>query len=984
MVDKEKKQATKSTDSEHQKSDNFRFYWRLVGMMEYKWLLLPMMLLGYCMVAGGNVGFADWLRTVTGTLNSEDRGNALDIALLLVAYLCIRGLGTLMGAFANQHLGTRLGHHLRELVFQRMLHSPMQYFYSTKQGDHITRITYIVNNASEGITRIGMIGIRDGLQIVGLLSYLMYLNWNMTVLLILVFPPLILIFAGATQRVRTLVKSAQSGMGQISQAVSEAVDGMAVVKVYQAEEREANLFARKSHQVMDLLIRMALVQAFLIPLAQVLVGLAVAGITYLALSEQLGYMSGESFVAYFVALGMMFAPLRQMTRIHVQFEMCVVAAQSLFEFLDSGTESDEGIELPERIASDIVARDLNFTYPSGVRALTDVNFVLKPGTVTALVGHSGSGKTTITSLLCGFYRDWQGRLEVGGQDLREVTIASQRRQVSIVSQEVVLFSGTIADNIAYGRPDATREELEQAATRAAATGFIEQLQQGFDTFVGPGGAQLSGGQKQRLSIARAFLSDSPLVILDEATASLDNLSERRVQKVLRRLARGRIVLVVSHRLQFVRDADTILVMSGGEIVERGSHDELLVQDGYYAALYESKPEIPAAMKDANTPTISDAPAFGLPTQLPHRHRPSLFNMAAFWYQRSRWLWLVAPLSLFFFLLWSMRSLLYTLRLLRPVRLPVPVVVVGNVTVGGTGKTPLVIWLGQSLQRRGLRVGIVSRGYGGRSPWYPLTVKEETHVQHAGEEAWLLHRKVDCPVVVGPDRLAAGAQLLREHDCDLILSDDGLQHTRMGRDAEIITLDGRRRFGNGIMLPAGPLREPSSPRLRKALCAVIKDKDWPELACDGYRMALHPTRLIHLGSEQAIACDQWPWQKRVHACAAIGNPNSFFDLLRTLGFEVIEHAFPDHHKFVVKELLFPDGLAVVMTEKDAPKCRDMQISNIWYLEVEAEVMGGESLVDRLLTEIGLQLSLPSAPSATEIGSSDEATANNEQRSQVSPV
>jgi tetraacyldisaccharide 4'-kinase len=535
--------------------------------------------------------------------------------------------------------------------------------------------------------------------------------------------------------------------------------------------------------------------------------------------------------------------------------------------------------------------------------------------------------------------------------IEAIKLADLRAQMSIVTQDVTLFNASIARNIAYGQlQDASVDAIRDAASRAYATGFIDALDDGLDTVVGDDGVLLSGGQRQRLAIARAFLKDAPILILDEATSALDSESERYIQRALDAVVKGRTTIVIAHRLSTIEKADRILVIDGGRIVEEGTHAELLARRGFYAALsaHSGMGEGGSATAGGRDVGRQRDVAAG---QIQGTGTDDGLLVNA-WYGDPSWPRLLAPLAYLFRQLSRYRRHWITSDPDRHWKAPVPVIVVGNITVGGTGKSPLVMWLAEQFGSHGIRAGIVSRGYGGSATQYPFAVDAHTDPRKAGDEAVMIRRRTGCPLVVAPDRVAAAKHLLAMHDCQVIISDDGLQHYALDRDVEIILIDAERGLGNGRCLPAGPLREAPA-RLREADYVVACGEGELSLEVATLPMRLAPTALVNVMTAERKSVNALRGST-IHAVAGIGNTDRFFAALRQLGYEIVAHRFPDHHRFDAADLTFADALPVVMTEKDAVKVRRLEPGSIhpdfWYLEVD--VVMPADFMDGLMARVGL--------------------------------
>jgi tetraacyldisaccharide 4'-kinase len=582
--------------------------------------------------------------------------------------------------------------------------------------------------------------------------------------------------------------------------------------------------------------------------------------------------------------------------------------------------------------------------------LQDITFTIEPGQTVALVGRSGSGKSTLASLIPRFYEPTSGEILLDGRPLASYTLAALRRQIALVTQQVTLFNDTLERNIAYGVLDkADRQAIREAVVRAHASAFIDELPDGLQTIVGDDGVLLSGGQRQRVAIARALLKNAPVLILDEATSALDTESERHIQSALDEVMRGRTTLVIAHRLSTIESADLILVMEEGRIVESGSHRSLLEQGGAYAALYAAQFE----EAPAGAPERPRGPG-PLPLPVPMHRARTPSPMLRAWYGDARWVGLLAPLAWSFRRLARRRRMAYLTGARTPWRAPVPVVIIGNVAVGGTGKTPLVVWLARWLGERGFRPGIVTRGYRGQRDREPLLVDADTDPDQAGDEAPLLAARTGLPVVACADRVRAVQHLLEHARCDLVIADDGLQHYALARDVEIAVVDGSRGLGNRRCLPAGPLREPPE-RLDEVDLVVVNGAATGEWH-DACAMAVEPRAFVRLaGGERLDVADFAALHGDVHAVAGIGNPARFGETLGQLGLRVLLHPYPDHHRFEGDEVRFDDDWPVVCTEKDAVKLRRLSPlpDNCWYLEIDVTLSAGaQQRVEDVLRRHGI--------------------------------
>jgi len=510
------------------------------------------------------------------------------VPLALIGIFAVRGIASFFSDYLMSWLGWQVITRLRQQMFDRLLEMPTNVYDQTASGELISKLTYSVNRVSRATTQAVTILIRDSMTIIGLLAWMFYLNPGMALTIFLVAPPLTLIIRRITRRFRQISRKIQAQMGNVTHVIEEAVEGHRVIKIFGGKRYEAERFDEVNERMRRFEVRLARIKAASVPVVQFLIAIVLAIIVYLSsVDSVVQAVSVGAFVSFFTAMLMLFAPIKRLTTVNATIQNGIAAGEVVFDLIDRAGEPDEGTRTLERADGRVRYEHLSFAYgPDKDRVLHDIDLEIAAGETVALVGRSGSGKTTLANLLARFYEIREGRILLDDIDIRELRLDSLRAQIAYVGQNVTLFNDTIGNNIAYGRlGGATREQVEQAARAAHAAEFIEALTAGYDTEIGENGIMLSGGQRQRLAIARALLKDAPVLILDEATSALDTESEIWVQRGLEALLENRTTLVIAHRLSTIENADRIVVMGGGRILEQGTHAQLLAREGAYAGLY---------------------------------------------------------------------------------------------------------------------------------------------------------------------------------------------------------------------------------------------------------------------------------------------------------------------------------------------------------------------------------------------------------------
>jgi subfamily B ATP-binding cassette protein MsbA len=888
----------------------------------YRWSFL-ISVIGFISFAAADIAAVDWLRRIISYIDSDDESLNTLLAMSLIFIAIGRGLGFFIGNYFMSRVGFGIVHDLRAELFQKLHDLPKSYFDANQSGQLINRITFTTTQVSSAASNAVKTFVREGFLLIGLFVYLSILNFKLTILLVGTAPLIALIVYVAGKRLKKLATKIQTAMGDVTHIASEAVDGHVEIKSFNAESYENKRFLEANASNKNQNLKLEATGNLATPIIQILVSISLALVAYFALGSQLGIsLDAETFVAFFTAAGLMAKPIRQLSNINIIVQKGLAAANEIFDQLDQQNEDNSG-DIDSLILGDIDFKNVSFSYNTGGLIIDNISFSIAKNETIAIVGKSGSGKSTIANLIPRFYNHTSGDILIDGISVNEYSLQHLRSSISIVNQSPSLFNDTIAKNIAYGDDEIDVEKLKESAVQAGCIEFIESLPEGFESEIGDDGVLLSGGQRQRLAIARAFYKDSPIIILDEATSSLDTESELIVQEALEKLTTNRTTIVIAHRLSTIENASRIIVLDNGVISETGTHSELLDNKGIYQSLYKNKFE-DSPKKKSKAPKSSQ---LYIP-EFEDEYNSSIVIDS--WYKKSLWLYLLLPFSLVFSYLTNRRRRKFVKSKKLSYKSEIPLIVVGNLTIGGTGKTPLVAYIASELVKKGYKPGLVSRGYGGKFR-ETLHVTNDTPVKQTGDEAQILS-KLNLPFYIDKNRVRAIKTLEENHDCDVIISDDGLQHYNMNRDIEIVVIDGKRRFGNNLTFPAGPLRE-SKTRLGSVDFIVNNSGPTQE---DEHLMNISPAKFVHLKSGKSYPIEKWPMHKQVHAVAGLGNPGRFFDLLARLGFEIIRHPFPDHHNFDESNIFYLDHLPIIMTEKDASKCRSFDNNKIWYLTIEADV------------------------------------------------
>jgi subfamily B ATP-binding cassette protein MsbA len=575
------------TKLQHSKQTAKTLYLRMLKYALNYWKVFAFSIVALIAFSATNTGFLATIKLVTdaGFVKHDEKLVHL-LPLMLFGLLALRAFAGFASTFAMRWVARRVVEDLRVEAFAKLMTLPVGFFDANSTGIVTSKLTYDTEQMSSAATNAAVSLVRDSLTIVGMLAYMLYLDWRLTMIFVVTAPMMAFYLKKMTPKLREAGKTVQSSMGSMTQVSEEACSGQRMVKIFNGAEYEQKRFSSVVAQNRHMQIRLSRISGINSMVIEMLAALSLGAVVYYSVGK---FTAGE-FAAFIGALMMLIPPIKSLTKMNETVQLGVAAAQSVFGLIDTKPEDNDGTRSVVRSKGEIEFKAVGLRYEGAKgNALNQLSFTIKSGEKLALVGRSGGGKTTLVNLLPRFYEHQQGLVLLDGIDTRAIRLDNLREQFALVSQDVVLFNDTVFNNIAYGALRNSSEEKVIAAAKAAhAWEFIQQLPNGLYSEIGDRGVRLSGGQRQRLAIARAILKDAPILLLDEATSALDTESEKHVQAALDSLMKNRTSIVIAHRLSTIENADRILVMEHGEIVESGTHAELLAQGGHYAKLYQKQ------------------------------------------------------------------------------------------------------------------------------------------------------------------------------------------------------------------------------------------------------------------------------------------------------------------------------------------------------------------------------------------------------------
>ncbi len=508
--------------------------------------------------------------------------------IFVIVIFFLRGLSNFMATFGLGSVGSNVVMNMRQELYEKIMSLPVSFHDANSTGSLISKITYDTEQLENACSKALLVMVREGAFVIGLMTIMFYHSWQLSIAILVLVPFVAVVVTYVTKRFRVISKRIQQAMGHVTRQSEQMISGHKVILAFGGQDKEKTEFLKINNNNRQQKMKMVSTSVLSVSSIQIIASFALASVLYMASSpEMLNTLTPGTFTVVITAMMTLLRPLKQLTTVNSEFQRGITAARSVFDVLDEESESNTGTVVKESVKGKVVFKDLDFAYPnSEVQVIKNLNLEIEAGTTVALVGRSGSGKTTISNFIPRYYYPQSGHVEIDGVDINDFELSNLRSHIALVSQHVTLFNDSIAANIAYGDKKVTREEIEQAAELAHVTEFAKNMEFGLDTEVGENGVLLSGGQRQRIAIARALLRNAPILIMDEATSALDTESERAIQDALNKLMKNRTSLVIAHRLSTIENADKIIVMDQGEILEQGSHAELLEKKGAYAALHQ--------------------------------------------------------------------------------------------------------------------------------------------------------------------------------------------------------------------------------------------------------------------------------------------------------------------------------------------------------------------------------------------------------------